>query len=122
LIYVNYLTSMGRFEESVAIARRTVERDPLSPDAYESLGFALEYLGRDAEALEHYKKALELGPDMFRAHLLLAEFYLKRGRFDEASRLAERAESVLGGEGSPTWVGHLGFIFARANRGRPAHP
>jgi tetratricopeptide (TPR) repeat protein len=116
LIYVNYLTSMGRFEEAVAIGRRTVERDPVSADAYGYLGWALEYLGRDAEALEQYQKSLELAPDALGPHLLLAEFHLKRGKLDEAYRHAAKGESLLGAAGSPTWMGLIGFVYARANR------
>jgi serine/threonine-protein kinase len=116
IIYGNYLISMGRFEESVAIGRRTLERDPLSPGAYLHLGWALQHLERDVEAGEQYQKGLELAPDDFGLHLVLAESSLKRGRLDEAFTHAHRAERLLGAGGSPTWMGLLGYVYARANR------
>jgi serine/threonine protein kinase/tetratricopeptide (TPR) repeat protein len=116
IIYENYLISMGRFEESVTIGTRTLERDPLSTGTYLHVGWALEYLGRDTEAMEQYQKGLELAPEDFGLNLVLAEFCVHRGRLDEASRLTERAENLLGAGGSPTWLALLGYIYARANR------
>jgi TolB-like protein/Tfp pilus assembly protein PilF len=116
LTYGNYLMSMGRFEEAAAINRRAVELDPLSPHGYNELGWALDHLWRDAEALDQYKKALDLAPDLPNVHLVLAEFQIDRGRFDDAARHARVADSLLGGAGSPAWMARLGYIHARTNR------
>jgi hypothetical protein len=66
--------------------------------------------------MEQYQKGLELAPEDFGLNLVLAEFCVHRGRLDEASRLTERAENLLGAGGSPTWLALLGYIYARANR------
>jgi TolB-like protein len=116
IIYANYLISMGRFEEAVAIGRQAVELDPFSQPAHRHLGWALDRLGRDAEALEQYQKALELAPNLVWPRFRLVEFHLRRGRLDEASRHVERAESLLGAALSPTSMVHFGYYYARLNR------
>ena len=115
-IYGNYLTSMGRFEEAVAVGRRLVQRDPLSAPAYALLGWALEYLGRYEEALEQYRDALGVPRHPWHPHLNLAEFYLKRGRPDSAYSFLSRAEEAVGEEASPTLVALFGHGYGRAGR------
>ena len=107
---------MRRFEEAVAIVGRTLERDPLSPLAYIHLGWALDYLGRDAEALEQYQKGLELAPDEPELHLVRAELYTKRGRFDEAFPHAARADSLFGVGGASNQLARLAHVYGRINR------
>ena len=116
LTYANYLMSMGRFEQVVTISRQALGRDPLSPFAYNHLGWALDHLGRDDEALEQYRLALALAPEWHNLYLRLAEYYLMRGKLDEAARNAAKAESLLGADGPPAWLGQVGYTYARANR------
>jgi len=116
LTYANYLMSMGRFEQVVTISRHALDRDPLSPIAYNHLGWALDHLGRDAEALEQYRLALALAPEWHNLYLRLAEYYVMRGKFDEAARNAAKAESLLGAAGPPAWLAQVGYTYARAHR------
>ena len=117
LTYANYLMSMGRYEQVVTISRRALERDPLSPFAYNHLGWALDHLGRDDEALEQYRMALALAPELHNLYLRLSEFNMMRGKLDEASRYATKAESLLGGAtGPPGWLGQVAYTYARVNR------
>ena len=82
--YANFLTSMGRFEESIEIGRQTLLLDPLSPAVHNELGWALEFSGRDDEALELYRDGLGIDPDFRQSHWILSDFYLKRGEFERA--------------------------------------
>jgi hypothetical protein len=52
--------------------------------------------------------------------LELAAFHGERGRFQEAFRYAERAESLLGTTAPPAWMGRLGYGYAVANRSADA--
>jgi tetratricopeptide (TPR) repeat protein len=52
-----------RYEEAVAMLTKAVELEPGLHQAERSLAAALEKLGRDAEALEHLRRYLELHPD-----------------------------------------------------------
>jgi serine/threonine protein kinase/Tfp pilus assembly protein PilF len=116
VIYANYLMSVGRFEQAAAIGRRAVELDPLVGDAYFQVAWALDHLRRDAEALKEYEKGLELAPDEPGYLLELAQFHGERGRFEEASRYAEKAESFLGAKAPAAWLGRLGYDYGIANR------
>lgn len=82
----------GRFEESVAAARRAVEANPLMVDGWEVLGNGLENLGRFAEALEAYTAAIgAAGPT---GDLVLAAARMQL----ELGRLPEGLEGVLSAE------------------------
>jgi len=115
LTYANYLMSMGRFERVVTITRQVLERDPLSAFAYIHLGWALEHLGRDGEALEQYRTLLALAPD-WHAYLRFAEYHVMRGELDEALRNAVKAESLLGPTGPPAWLAQVAYTYAKTNR------
>ena len=56
------LTSAGRAEEALPIARRAIEADPMAPHAQTNLGWVLYELGRYEEAIPFLEKALELDP------------------------------------------------------------
>ena len=116
ILYANYLTALGRFEESIVIGKRTLEIDPLSPAAYNEYGWALEYAGRDEEALEQYRKGLELDPDFAQSHGVLASFYLRKGLVEKAIIHTEKEENSLGETRPPPSLGLLGNVYARAGR------
>jgi len=116
ILYAGYLAAMGRLEESIAVGRRTVEIDPLSPSAYNELGWALILAGRDSEALQQYKKGLELDPRFAHSYVLLAEYYARRGMSDEVVRNIRNAETFMDETRPPTWLGFLAFYYARVGR------
>ena len=65
--------------------RKAIPLAPDDPQAYISLGVVLKKLGRHAEAVEHFQKALALkaGGDI---HRLLAESYEALGQTSESQR------------------------------------
>ncbi len=112
--YANFLTFMGRFEESIEIGRQTLELDPLSPTAYNELGWALWFAGSDDEALELYREGLEIDPDFPHSHLILSAFYEKTGDFDRALAHLAHADRV---QQTPSpYMGFIGRIYALAGR------
>ena len=115
ILYANYLTAMGRFEESIAFGKETLRIDPLSPAAYNELGWALEYAGRDEEALEQYRKGLELDPDFPQSHWVLASFDLKKGRMEKAVAECEKTIRALARR-PPSWLGEGGYLCGMAGR------
>ena len=119
LVYHNYLITMGRFDEAVAISRVMMDRDPLAPYSHNSLAFALLHLGHYADALEHNRRALELEPDNGDFRVLRGELYVQMGRFDEALTSAEGTEPfVTNSPGGPDMGAEfrLGYIYAKAGR------
>jgi tetratricopeptide (TPR) repeat protein len=115
------LFNLKRFEESVADGEKACE---LAPDAdiCNNIGAALRMLGRDAEALEWFDKALEIRPTSERAldNKVISLFHLHR--FDELFALHEQIKSLgrdttmtewnaglanlLVGNFEPGWRGH----------------
>ena len=115
LEYANFLTAMGRFEESIEIGRQTLLLDPLAPVAYNELGFSLSVAGRDDEALKLYREALEIDPEFDQSKGLLSELYIKRGEFDKAFAYLpklDRGQQTL----SPIQMGIVGQNYGLAGR------
>jgi TolB-like protein/Tfp pilus assembly protein PilF len=113
--YANFLTAMGRFEESIEIGRRTLELDPLSPPAYNELGFALWRAGHDDEAQELYLEGLEIAPDFPQSHAVLSEFYLDKGDFDNALAQLDSLDAFSQAR-APMTMAIVGRIYGLAGR------
>ena len=85
---------MGHLDESIGIARRAVEQDPLSASAHFFLGTILFAADRRPESLAALGKALELAPQRAATRGWLAVALFEQGRGDEAlaEGLQEREE------------------------------
>ena len=83
--------TLGRWSEAIDLANKAIERDPLRPDSYSNLGFALLAVNRDTEAEAAFRKALELDPDGAVRHMFLGRALLLQGKADAA--LQEQAET-----------------------------
>ncbi len=115
IAYAGFLTAMGRFKESIEIGRQTLARDPRSPAAYNELGFALWYAGRDEEALALYREGLEFDPNFLQSHDLIQLIHVMRGEFDQPlAFLAPYLDQVQ--TLPPVLVGFNGHIHGLAGR------
>lgn len=56
------LSTLNRLDEAIAIFREGLQHNEASAQMHNNLAKALEFLGHNAEALEHYERALELTP------------------------------------------------------------
>ena len=88
----DYLTLPELHERALSAFRRALERQPGSARAWRQMGSTLLGLGRDDEAFEAIRRALELAPEdpgvlatMGRA------LFIGQGRFREAASYFERA-------------------------------
>lgn len=90
-----------RFDEGIAALRKSVALDPASFDAWANLGKMLVRIGEVRDAVECYRRALELQPHRpgLRAQLLFAENYLADNDPVEAARRARE----LGAEMERQW-------------------
>jgi len=71
-------------------ARRALEIDAQSPEAYNLLGYVAALKGEFEEAVEHYRQAIALDDTYLEAMLNAAEVYVHPlADFDEAIRLCE---------------------------------
>ncbi len=82
--------TLGRFEESLTLARRVVELDPLNAQAHDVLGLSAYYGGRLEESAAAYRKALELNAEYPIAHAQIGSIYLVQARPQEALAEMER--------------------------------
>ena len=103
------LVELGQLDEAAKHFAASLESEPKA-EIYSDLGFTLAQLGRSAEALENYKKALELDANCASAHINLAVTLVQSGKFAEAESHYRRALS-----GRPTAETHngLGYVIGR---------
>jgi len=111
-IYGTFLAKMGRWGEAIAEGKRAVELDPLSPEANSFLGYSL--ITRDVhEAISQLQRTIEMDPQYWWAHAVLARAYVRTGRFEEGIAEAHAAQRI---ENETEVSGVLGWALARAGR------
>jgi TolB-like protein/TPR repeat protein len=74
---------LGRFEEAIRLARRSVELDPLNGRNRVVLGQLEYWMGALDEAVVDIKKGVELSPKV-PGYIFLAEIYVIQGRSQDA--------------------------------------
>jgi len=107
--YAMYLAAMGRLDEAVSEARRAQALDALSPIVNTDLGWCLLYAGRGSEAVDQFRKTLEIDPKYVSARWGLGASYAQQRAFKDA--VAELKQAVTLSEGSPLISGHLGYAY-----------
>ncbi len=68
---------------------KAASQQPDSADAQLRLGASLLAAGKQAKAIEHIKKALEMDPQLQKAHVLLVQSYLRQKDFGKALAAAD---------------------------------
>lgn len=94
--YAHYLAAMGRSDESVAEAKRSLELDPLSEFTMDFGEWAF-YLNQHYDlATEQSRKTLELAPEMPWSHYDFGQIYDATGRHRDAIEEYIKAQEVFG--------------------------
>ena len=106
----HYPLVLGRKEESLALSRRYVERDPLAPAAYENLACTCYFLREYDGAVEQCQKALALDPQDANAWKILGLVYAGKKMYPGAVTAFRKSVTF----GDPIWVSHLGYAYAKA--------
>ena len=104
----------GRLDEAIAVGRRAIGIDPLSPYSHVALGSALLIAARYAEANASLKRALEIHPDMWSASRVLGISLSHEGRHDEAMKWLEHA--VVSSRRHPWTLLNVADALVRAGR------
>jgi eukaryotic-like serine/threonine-protein kinase len=113
--YAEYLAFMGKFEEAIAMGKRSMELDPLSPIIASNLAGFYWIAGQYDTAIEEYRKALEMDSNLAVARIYLGLTYAATERYDEAISELQKGIALSGGENSPH-QGILAAIYGVAGR------
>ncbi len=106
-------SAMGNLEEGLADVEAALRIDPLSLDIGVSLGHGLCVARRFDEAIEQFRRVLDLEPACEVAYLDLGHAQVCAGEFEEAIRSFERAWRL--GQ-NPVALGSMGEALALAGR------
>ena len=116
--YSNYLDTIGWTDEAIAEGIRAEELDPYSLIIIRDLGAACLPARRYAEAIQKYRKALELDPSFAPAHGFLGTAYTALGDHDQA--IAEGQIAVRLTNRAPGRLAAVGKSLAAAGRVKEA--
>ena len=75
---------LGRLDEALELGHRVLVQDPLSAAFWHNLGLTAHAAGRLAESENAFRRAIELVPQRFVSHALLALVLVDQGRVEEA--------------------------------------
>ena len=89
--YGEFLMSMGRPEEAIAMTRRAQQADPLSPVIAASLAMILYLARKYDEAVKVLQRAQEIDPGHFLPHLRMGLVRLQQKSYPEAIRELQTA-------------------------------
>ena len=83
-----WLAQSGKYNEALAQFKKAKNQN--DPRILNYIGYSTRKLGRVAEAMTYYRKALKINPDYTVARAYLGEAYLEQGKVDMAKeQLAE---------------------------------
>jgi TolB-like protein/DNA-binding winged helix-turn-helix (wHTH) protein/Tfp pilus assembly protein PilF len=106
--YAEFLSCMGRHDQALAEVKQAHQLDPLSVFTNTQVGYTFYWARRPNEAMEQFKKTLDLDPSHGRAHIGLGRAYLYKGMFDEGIAEMERGHASWGLQRGSLWGYALG--------------
>jgi TolB-like protein/Flp pilus assembly protein TadD/predicted Ser/Thr protein kinase len=113
--YSEFLTYMGRHDESIAEGHKAQELDPLSIIINNDVGQVYYFARRYDEAIAQLRRTLEMDPDFAVAHYLLGLALAQKSLHDEAVEEG-RIAATLAGEDDALILSQLGVIYAVSGR------
>ena len=117
--YGNFLSIMGRPEESLAEFSLAVSLDPLSSLKLAALGWSYYFMRNYDKAIDECRRALELDADLVVAQCWLAQALEAKGDYEAA--LAAHEEGARQSRRSPWTLGFLGHGYVSVGRVADAH-
>jgi tetratricopeptide (TPR) repeat protein len=115
LTAVQVYQRLEKYEPSIPLLQKLVERHPDNLTARFLLGTAYERTGRHEQAVEQLRRVLALEPDFHAALNYLGYIYAERGEnLEEALALVRRAVSLEPDNGA--YVDSLGWAYYRLGR------
>lgn len=115
---VSWLMPQGRVEEAVTELERALEFDPLSLFVRTWLGMMLLFCRHYERAIAECRKLLDLDPNYFLAHFVIAAAYRYRRMFAESLVALRRAVELSGG--AAAMLGWLGLTLGECGQAAKA--
>jgi TolB-like protein/Tfp pilus assembly protein PilF len=107
------LLALGRFDESIAEGKRSIELDPLSMINNADFGNDYYFARRYDEAIAQLRKTIEMEPRSYLAHYYLGEALQLKGQMLDAIAEYRKAVEL---DDDPFALALLGQSYARAGR------
>jgi DNA-binding winged helix-turn-helix (wHTH) protein/tetratricopeptide (TPR) repeat protein len=115
--YAHCLIEMGQIEESLAECKLALELEPLDLEINQHLAWYFLYTNQYDRAIEQLQKTLAMGPNFYRARILLGIAYGQKKAFSQAIAEFLRADLL---EKTPVLSGFLGNAYAMAGKEKEA--
>ena len=96
--YATFLGDMGRNQEAVAEIERAIQLDPLSVNVNTAAAMLFYFAHQFDRAQKQARNALELDPNFYPAHSVLADVYQATNAYEAALQERERVASLAGNE------------------------
>jgi TolB-like protein/DNA-binding winged helix-turn-helix (wHTH) protein/Tfp pilus assembly protein PilF len=109
--YPFYLSSRGRSQEALAVAKSALDLDPASPAVSHNLAVQFYLARKFDQAIEQCQKTIEMDPNFAVAYQVLGQSYLARGMNREALPVLEKYSEVS--RSGVDSVALLGYTHAR---------
>lgn len=116
--YGQYLSLLGRKDESIAALKRAVELEPLSLITGATLAATYLFAGQNEKGLEQAQKVYDLEPNFVPGHFFLGLAYNANGMYAEAIALSER--SLQTDPQSQLMLFAAGYAYAKSGRRQEA--
>ena len=111
--YALHLMAMERFAEAHEQIRLAQELEPLSLSINVSMGLPFYWSRQYDQAIEQFKKTIEMDQSFALAHVLLGQAYMQQGLHDEAIAELQTAKQL---DDTTQVEGLLGYAYAIAGR------
>ena len=114
--YAEYLGAIGQLNESIAEMKRAQELDPLSPIIKIDLGEKFYYMRKYDQAIEQYRKTLDMYPNFDPAYRGLIWVYVQKGKYEEAIDAFQKAREITGATGPSSLLGRIYAISGERDK------
>lgn len=102
----------NHFAEAEGQLQSLSKSQATNPQVWFDLGFAESHLGKNAEAIAAYKRAVELGPKWFEANMNLGLALAKAGNLSEAATALRAATALKPSTGGQQALSNAWFSLA----------
>ncbi len=110
--YAFYLMCLGRLDDGYAENKRAKQLDPLSLIVNKQAALILYFQHRYDQAIEQYRKVLELDPNFPQALREIGLSYEQKGMYQEAVRALQNSLKAPGNYFKATNIADIGHVYA----------